>query len=154
VSQPRLDGTYPSTVGQIGHTQEFTVIKLKANLAVGFNTLLDFGTIPTGTYLFCVREAVFVSGNTASLNVMNFFWGKSSLLAEQNFSVICNSGAYITTPNILTHGLQLQGGTTTFHRSFIVPFVTASTLIHSVRLTGIITTISNIQSSVSITRLF
>jgi hypothetical protein len=153
-TQPRLDGTYPATVGQLGYTRTFTVIKLQANLATGFNTLINFGTISTGTYLFTVREAVFVSGNTANLNVMNFFWGSSTTLAEQNFSQFTGSGAWITTPNIISHGLRLQTGTTTFHRSFIVPFVNASTLVHSVRLTGTITTIGNIKSDVSITRLF
>lgn len=153
-TQPRVGGTYPSTVGQLGYTQNFTVIKFAANLAVGFNTLIDFGTIPTGNYLFTVREAVLVSGNTATLNVMNYFWGPSIAVAEQNFSQFTGSGAWITTPNILTHGIRLQTGTTTFHRSFIVPFVNASTLVHSVRLTGTISGIANIQSHVSITRLF
>jgi hypothetical protein len=153
-AQPIVNGTYPSTVGQIGYTQTFTATKIQAQLPVGITTLIDFGTITQGTYLFCVREAVTISGNTASLNFMNFFWGPTTALPDQSFSQFCGSGAWITTPTILTHGQRLQTGVTTYNRSFIVPFVTASTLLHSVRLTGTLTSITSIQSNVSITRLF
>jgi hypothetical protein len=121
---------------------------------VGFNTLIDFGSLEIGHYFFSVKETVTCSGTTSALNASNFFWGPSTAVAEQNFSQFTGSGAWITTPNIQTHGIRLQTGTTTFNRSFIVPFVNASTLVHSVRLTGTLTKITNIQSFVSITRLF
>jgi hypothetical protein len=55
---------------------------------------------------------------------------------------------------MVTHGIRMNAGITTFHRTFIVPFVNDSTLIHSVRMTGIFSpAISSIRSDVTITKM-
>ena len=74
-------------------------------------------------------------------------------MAEQNFSQFTGSGAWIETPNMVAYALRLNAGVTTFHRTFIVPFVNASTLAHSVRLTGTITPITSVRSDVTITKI-
>ena len=75
-------------------------------------------------------------------------------MAEQNFSEFTGSNAWIETPNIVTYAQRLNAGVTTFHRTFIVPFVNASTLVHSVRLTGTVASINSIRSDVTITKIF
>jgi hypothetical protein len=143
--------TYPATVGELGYTRTFTATK--TSFSVGFNTLIDFGGLEIGHYFFSVKETV-TCISTPALNFFNFFWGTSSLAPELNFSQFTGSQAYIETPNMVTHGIRMNAGITTFHRTFIVPFVNDSTLIHSVRMTGIFSpAISSIRSDVTITKI-
>ena len=149
-SQPVVkQTTYPANVGEIGYTRTFAGSK---TLTTGFNTLLDFGLLEKGNYIFSVKETITLSTNTDGLNFLNFFWGPTTATAEQNFLQFTGSGAWIVTPNILNYALRLNAGVTTFHRTFIVPFVNASTLVHSVRATGILTGIS-VRSNVSFTKI-
>lgn len=150
---PNLDGTYPPTVGQVGYTYTFSATK--TGLTAGFNILIGPVDIPIGTYLICAKETITVTGSaTTAINFLNFFWGSSTLLQEQNFSQICNSGAFITTPEFISYRWILQPGVSTVHRTFIVPFVTASPVTHSVRILGTFSPVQSIRSDVTFTRLF
>ena len=146
--QPILD--FPPTAGQIGYTRNFSGTKF--TLPTGFSTLIDFGTIGVGNYLFVYKITIVAVANTNSLNFLNIFWGTSAAAAERNFSQMCGSNAWNLTPNYLSHGLRLQG-TTTINRCFVVPFVSASTLIQSIRITGTYPYIASIRSDVSITEI-
>ena len=143
--------TYPATVGEHGYTRTFT--GTDTSLTTGFNTLIDFGTLEIGNYIFSVKETVTATSATNALNACNFFWGSSTATAEQNFSQFTGSGAWIETPNIVTYAQRFNAGVTTYHRTFIVPFVTASTLVHSVRLTGTFAPITSIRSDVLVTKI-
>jgi hypothetical protein len=144
--------TYPASIGQIGYTDTYNATK--TGLTTGFNTLIDFvNPIPIGTYIFTVKEIVTCSGTTSALNAFNFFWGTSTTNAELNFGDFTGGGAYTLAPNMVSWGLRMGAGVTTFHRMFAVSFVNASTLVHSVRATGTLTPITSVQSIVSITRI-
>jgi hypothetical protein len=151
-SQPVVQLTsYPPSIGQIGYTDTYNATK--TGLTVGFNTLIDFGTIGIGNYIFTVKEIVTCSGTTSALNAFNFFWGTSTTAAELNFGDFTGGGMYSLAPNMVAWGLRMGAGVTTFHRMFSVAFVNSSTLVHSVRATGTLTPITSVQSIVSITRI-
>jgi hypothetical protein len=151
-SQPFVARTsYPSLTQEIGYTRTFTGID--ASLTTGFNTLINFGTIEIGNYIFSVKETVTVTSATNALNVINFFWGPSTALAEQNFSQFTGSNAWNVAPNILNYAQRFNAGVTTYHRVFVVAFVNASTVVHSVRLTGTFGPITSVRSDVTITKI-
>jgi len=143
--------TYPVPPGQIGHS--ITYNATKTGIATGFNTLINFGSpIEIGTYIFTVKEIVNCTGNTTALNAFNFFWGITPTNAELNFAQFTGSGAWTTAPNMVAWARRMNTGISTFHTTFVVSFVNASTLVHSVRATGTIP-ISSVQSIVTITRI-
>ena len=149
--QPIVLRTYPASVGELGYTRTFT--GTKTGLSTGFNTLIDFGNIEIGNYIFSVKETVTCSNTTAGLLFFNFFWGPSVAVAERNFSQFTGSGAWNVVPNILNHTRIFNVGVTTFHRVFPVAFVNASTLVHSVRATGILTQITSVRCDCTITKI-
>jgi hypothetical protein len=143
--------TYPVPAGQIGHS--ITYNATKTGIVNGFNTLINFGSpIEIGTYIFTAKEIVNCTGNTTALNAFNFFWGTSTASAELNFAQFTGSGAWTTAPNMVAWARRMNTGISTFHTTFVVSFVNASTLVHSVRATGTIP-ISSVQSIVTITRI-
>ena len=149
---PSLDGEYPVTVGQVGYTYSFSATK--TGLVAGFNLIIGPVDIPIGTYLICSKETITVSGGaTTAINFLNFFWGSSTLLQEQNFYTIAGSGAFITSPEFISYRWILQPGVSTVHRTFVVPFVNASPVTHSVRILGVFSTVQSIRSDVTFTRL-
>lgn len=151
-SQPEVARTtYPSPVQEIGYTRTF--VGIKTPVSTGFNTLIDFGNIEIGNYIFSVKETVTCTATTSGLNVFNFFWGPSVAVAEQIFSQFTGSGAWNFTPNILNYAQRLNVGVTTYHRVFPVSFVNASSLVHSVRLTGTLTPIFAIRCDCTITKI-
>jgi hypothetical protein len=143
--------TYPATVGELGYTRTFT--GTKTSLSSGFNTLIDFGNIEIGNYIFSVKETVTCNNTTAGINFFNYFWGPSVAVAERNFSQFTSSGAWTIVPNILNHTARFNAGVTTFHRVFPVAFVNASTVVHSLRITGTFTQITSVRSDVTITKI-
>ncbi len=115
--------------------------------------MIDFGNIEIGNYIFSVKETVTCTSTTNALNVINFFWGPSVAVAEQNFSQFAGSGAWSVAPNILNYAQRFNAGVTTYHRVFSVAFVNASTVVHSVRLTGTFGPLTSIRSDVTIIKI-